>query len=479
MPARRGAQEPRIRVEPQGVAVTDGPDAARLIGAYGFDLDPWQRLVIDAWAARDASDGPLYTTCGCSVPRQNGKNGIIEAYEFYKMLVCGERILHTAHQVKTANKSFQRLAALLDNPRNREVKAMVANVRRTNGEQGIYLTNGAYVEYSARSRGASRGNTYSMVVYDEAQELTDDQVEALMSTIAASPTGYRQLVYTGTPPGPNSPGTVFPRVRRAALERPGTRTCWHEWSVEEIGDVDDRDRWYETNPAMGIRLDEEFTQTERDTMTPDGFARERLGWWSEQQAACAIKQKAWADAAVSERANDGPGKRAFGVKFAPDGSQIALVACRLPEEGAAYIELIGVVSLDDGMSWLEGFLCDEERADRTACVAVDGKNGADALMDRLKDFYPRQALPRVGTRDVIAAASIFSEDLKAKKVAHWAHETQELLDRSATGCVKRPIGSEGGWGFGGESSAAVEAASLALWAAKTTKRDPDGGCVIL
>lgn len=152
MPARRGAQEPRIRVEPQGVAVTDGPDAARLIGAYGFDLDPWQRLVIDAWAARDASDGPLYTTCGCSVPRQNGKNGIIEAYEFYKMLVCGERILHTAHQVKTANKSFQRLAALLDNPRNREVKAMVANVRRTNGEQGIYLTNGAYVEYSARSR---------------------------------------------------------------------------------------------------------------------------------------------------------------------------------------------------------------------------------------------------------------------------------------------------------------------------------------
>lgn len=461
--------------------MTDGPDAARLIGAYGFELDPWQRLVIDAWAARDEGDAPLYTTCGCAVPRQNGKNGIIEAYEFYKMLVCGERILHTAHQVKTANKSFQRLAALLDNPRNREVKAMVSNVRRTNGEQGIYLTNGAYIEYSARSRGASRGNTYSMVVYDEAQELTDDQVEALMSTIAASPTGYRQLIYTGTPPGPNSPGTVFPRVRKAALERPSDRTCWHEWSVEEIGDVDDRERWYATNPALGIRLDEEFTQTERDTMTADGFARERLGWWSEQRAACAIKRGAWAASAVEERANEGPGKKTFGVKFAPDGSQIALVACRLPEEGAAYIELIGVVGLDDGMAWLEGFLCDEERADRTAAVAVDGKNGADALIDRLKEFYPRQALPNVGTRDVIAAASIFSEDLKAKKVTHWADPegTQDLLDQSATGCVKRPIGSDGGWGFGGDSSAAIEAASLALWAAKTTRRDPDGGCTIL
>ena len=96
---------------------------------------------------------------------------------------------------------------------------MVKNVRRTNGEQAIYLTNGGLVEYSARSRGASRGNTYSCVIYDEAQELTDEQVEALMSTIAASPTGYRQLVYLGTPPGPTCPGEVFARIRNGALER--------------------------------------------------------------------------------------------------------------------------------------------------------------------------------------------------------------------------------------------------------------------
>ena len=98
---------------PSGIDITDGPDAARLIGAYGFTLDPWQRTVIDAWCARDGSDAPLYQTCGISCPRQNGKNGVLEAFEAYKMLVCGERILHTAHQVKTANKSFQRLAALL------------------------------------------------------------------------------------------------------------------------------------------------------------------------------------------------------------------------------------------------------------------------------------------------------------------------------------------------------------------------------
>ena len=36
---------------------------------------------------------------------------------------------------------------------------------------------------------------------------------------------------------------------------------------------------YATNPALGIRLSEEFTGEELRTMSADGFARERLGWW--------------------------------------------------------------------------------------------------------------------------------------------------------------------------------------------------------
>ena len=36
---------------------------------------------------------------------------------------------------------------------------------------------------------------------------------------------------------------------------------------------------FDTNPAMGVRLDDEFTEEEFNTMSPDGFARERLGWW--------------------------------------------------------------------------------------------------------------------------------------------------------------------------------------------------------
>ena len=47
---------------------------------------------------------------------------------------------------------------------------------------------------------------------------------------------------------------------------------------------------------------------------------------------------------------------------------------------------------------------------------------------------------------------------------------QEALSESAVSSVKRPF--SGGWGFGGEDSAPIEACSLALWGVKNSKRNP-------
>ncbi len=481
--ARIGAQKPRISIEPRNPAWTDGQDASLLITEYGFIPDTWQDLILSQWLARDDKDAPLYLTCGLSCPRQNGKNGVIEAFELYKMVVCGERILHTAHQVKTANKSFTRLAAMFADTSNEELNELVVNIRRTNGEQAIYLSNGGLVEYSARSRGASRGNTYSVVVLDEAQELTDEQIEALMPTLAASPTGYRQMIYTGTPPSPGSPGTVFERIRKSSLTRPSSTTCWHEWSIEELPDAkstfqDVLEQLYDTNPAMGIRLDETFSENEFSTMSIDGFARERLGWWCEGSANVVIPRSMWNKSAIEREDIPTQGKRAFGVKFAPDGSAVALCGCLLTEDGQAHIEAVHHAALADGIAWLSEFLCEEDRAERTAAIAIDGKNGADALLDALREEYPRQALYPPSTKCVIASSSMFFEALRSGKVTHWKSEAQKALDQSALTSIKRPIGGDGGWGFGGDDSPLIEAAALAYWAAKTTKRDPDGECEI-
>lgn len=466
---------------------TDGPDVSALIAEMGMRLYEWQDLVLGDWCSRDGADRPSYVTCGLSVPRQNGKNAILEAFELYALTVSGWHILHTAHRVKTAKKSFQRLVKYFTDKRHPEVRALVSNIRYTNGEESIHLSNGASIEFSARSRAGARGfDDIQLVVFDEAQDLTDDQLSAIMYTISASSTGERMMVYTGTPPDGASPGTVFARMRESALSRPAKRSCWHEWSVESLprkgcafGDI--VDEIYAANPSMGHTLDLDWTENEFNSADLVGFAVERLGWWPSRAGAKLIPREWWEGSAIDAGSVPSEGKKAFGVKFDPSGERAALAVCVLPESGRAHVELIAEMPRDEGLRWITGFLCDEDTEETTSAVAVDGRSGADALADELSATYPRQAVMRPGTAGVVAASVMFFEALRDGAVTHWRAPggEQAALDESVLSAVKRNVGSDGGWAFGGEGSTAAEAAVIAYWAAKTTRRDAAGGCEVL
>lgn len=468
----RGSQEPRIKVEPHRVA-SDGEDAALLMSEYGCNLDEWQRLVVDAWLGRDEEGKRNVTSAGLSLPRQNGKNVCIEAREFYGLVVDGERILHTAHQVRTSKKSFRRLAQMFTDKNHPEIMDIVKQIRYTNGEECIELENGGLIEFSARSRQAARGfDGISLVVFDEAQELTDDQVEAIMATLAASATGNRQLIYAGTPPYPGCPGTVFKRRRGICLDDPGKHDSWHEWSIEakNINQIkaDDATLWYSTNPALGIHLTEDFTAEEFRSMSVDGFARERLGWWAptiEKQLDYAIDGTAWAECMSKERKPDG--KTAFGVKFSPDGSEVCLCGAVIPREGKARISMLERKPTALGTQWLADFLCERYRS--ACCVVIDGRNGVDVLIDKIADVWKvKGAIVRPGARDIVASTGMLTDAIFERQLTWF--EGQEDLNDSATTSVKRSIG--GGFGFGGDNPLPIEAAALAYYGARTCKRDP-------
>ena len=467
-----GSQEPRLRVEPARAA-SDGEDAAVLMETYAMELDPWQRTVLDCWLGTDAGGKYTAVGAGLSVPRQNGKNVILEARELFGLLIRGEKILHTAHQVRTSKKSFRRLAGLFTDRRHPEIMDEVRQIRYTNGEEAIELINGGSIEYLARSRQAARGfDGISLIVFDEAQELTDDQVEAIMPTLSASATGQRQVIYTGTPPYPGCPGEVFRRRRMVCLTQPGAHDAWHEWSVaaETVGDIKTSDisLWYATNPAMGFRLDVDATGEELRSMTTDGFARERLGWWSPVLAEAeshAISAEAWDACKSLEKKPEG--KTAYGVKFSADGAEVCLCGAVIPENGPARVSLIKRSPTSAGTRWLAEWL--NERYGQASCVVIDGRNGADVLVDRIAEVWKAKgSLIRPKARDIVAAAGILT-DAVSERTLSWYYG-QELLRDSAVTSTKRPIA--GGWGFGGELSAPIEAAALALWGARTSKRDP-------
>lgn len=452
-------------------AYTDGMDCAKLASDYGLAPDPWQEDILNVWLGRDENDLYTATRCGLSVPRQNGKNAILEMRELYGLCIVGEKILHTAHEVKTARKAFIRLCTFFENDRlYPELAAMVIQIRKTNGQEAITLSNGGSIEFSARSKGAARGFTVDVVVYDEAQELTDEQMEAIMSTMSAAPSGNRQLIFTGTPPYPRCPGEVFGRIRAEGHGKDrDPQLSWHEWSVEEIGDIADRRRWYATNPAMGIRLDETFTEKEMRTLSSDGFARERLGWWAAAAGMAVISESEWKSLATDDPPEDG--KLAYGVKFSPDGSIVSLAVCVKPKTGLPYVEVIENRSMREGVSWLAEWLI--ERKDKVAVVVIDGRSHVDTLVAQLKEArFSKKAIVVCGTREAIASSTRTLNAVREKQITHFG---QPALDLAATNSQKRPIGQGGGWGWGpiGDIDVTpIEAVSQAYWGAMTTKRNP-------
>ena len=202
---------------------------------------------------------------------------------------------------------------------------------------------------------------------------------------------------------------MFRRRRDSAISGKDERMSWHEWSVEEIGDTADRSRWFATNPALGIRLDEEFTETEHNTLTTDGFARERLGWWSDEAGVNAALSKAkWEACAITPEQAPEPDDReriAYGVKFTPDGASMALSAAVRHPDRKTLVECVEFGLIVNGINRLADWLI--ERKGICSVVVIDGKSHTAALVQKLVDGgFPRKGIAVARTEDVISAASM-------------------------------------------------------------------------
>lgn len=426
-------------------------------------MDPWQSDQLDDWLAFSPSMKWKCKTCGGSVPRQNGKTGLIEGRAQAGMILYNEQVLYTAHLQKTATETFEEMANFFDSP---QLKNHVKDIKTALGREQIILKNGARIKFLARTRNGGRGQHGDLLIFDEAQELDEDAQASFLPAISASLNP--QTIYVGTPPDQNCVGTVFRGIRQKALGKGTKSTSWFEFSVKDIGDVTDKSRWADTNPALGRRILLSTIEGECEQMSPDTFARERLGWWSpviEQKIDYALDPKAWA-ACVSDEMKP-EGKKAYGVKFSADGSRVCLAGAVIGPDDIARISLVDMKSTGDGTQWLADWL--NVRYKEASCVVIDGRNGVDVLTEKIADVWKmKKSVIRPSVKEVIAAVSVLTDAVNEKKLT-W-YRGQEILDESARTAVKRPI--SGGWGFGGENSTPIEACSLALWGIKTSRRDP-------
>lgn len=469
----KGAQRPTFQYVPKDATdFRDGDDAIELSSSYGLELDDWQAHMLRVWLSRDESGELIATAHGASVPRQNGKNGAIEGLELFEMIALGRKIIHTAHQVKTAKKGFARILGFFETDEFPELRRLVKSVRRTNGQEGIFLTNGGSIEFIARSKKSGRGFTGDTLILDEAQDLSDEDLEALQPMISAAPSGESRTVSIGTPPSPEQNGEVFQRLYELGHSNTADRITWMEWAADENDDASDRKTWAKTNPAIGTRLGWNTIADEYQLFSLSSFQRERLGVWNLTEAANpAIDEKDWNSCAIDENGNyydifhDGS-ELSLGVDISPSRKQATLVGSGMGIDGLPWIDVIE--SRSGSIDWLIPMIVEKCDNNSIRAVVIDAGSPAGTLIDPLTRAGIK--VTTVGTNLVIQAVGGFYDRVVTHKLRH---KNQAVLNSAALSAGKRNIGQSWGWARAqdGTDITPIVASTLALFGLEWTKAE--------
>jgi hypothetical protein len=389
--------------------------------------------------------------------RQNGKNVVFEARELGGLFLLGERlILHTAHQYKTAIEAFRRIDEILAN--YDWFRRKVKRVTRTNGEEGIELINGARLRFIARSKASGRGFTGDCIILDEAYELGDDEMSALLPTLSARPNP--QLWY-GSSAGMQTSvqlARVWRRIRRAAASGVADPSlAGFEWAADLCTvfcrrDCDAHDRigdpavWAKTNPALGAHhangtgLTAGFIGNELAAMEPAAFGRERLSvgdYPSDAAERWAVISEGIWRSRLDERSRSG-NPVAFAVEVGPDRRTSAIGTAGLRADGRLHVEVLEHLP---GTDWVPGRIAELARKWRPCAIVMDPGSHAGALTEPVEQLGAEVAKPFTA-RDAAAACSQIYDAITQDDLRHMG---QGMLTAALAGAKTRRLGDAWAW----------------------------------
>ena len=435
--AQIGSQAPRLVLKPDGVVSHAGNEAAELAESVGLVLDPWQRLALDVILGERRDGSPSAFEACVICPRQNGKGAILEALELAWLFLHGERlILHSAHEFKTANEAFLRIANLIDG--SSDLRRKVLRIRYANGEQGVDLRDGGRLKFVARSRGSGRGFSGDKIVLDEAYELDAPAMAALLPTMSARPNP--QIVYASSAPMATS--TFLHSVRSRAIQAikdddSSGRLAFLEWSAESDDDFTSSSTWRKANPALGIRISEEFVASELAVMGENlrEFARERLGIPDGQDGATSVIPY---DAfhALVDGDSQITGRVVMGLDVNPERSWASIGVAGRRVDGLAHVE---VVDRRPGTAWIVERVV--EVTSRWNCdLRVDGASPASSLIPELRSAGVR--VVEVNLTEMARSCGAFLDAVVNHRLRHL---DQAALANAVSGARKRTVGQVWAW----------------------------------
>lgn len=472
-------QEPTFTVGPTPADTLTTADAIDLAAVAGIELLPWQAAEVGKILGLTENGEWAASRYGLAVARQSGKGVILEVVALAKAVLLAERVLWTAHEVRTMQESFMRFRAVLD--ASAALSGKVASVRAANGQERIMFHNGGEVKFTARSKSATRGLGFRTIIADEAQELDYLTLGAMMPTLSGQRDERTQLILTGTPPY-SSKGEVFADARAAAYAGGDDRASWSEWAASREDRSDDPAVWAKTNPSLGVIIMADKISDEWATLQarPDVFRRERLGEWGRSgDKALALDEAQWTAGAVS--ADRWPDRdpaytrprgdlRVLGVDTTFNAEMTTLVEA-VPLQG----EKVGlrVVDAAPGLDWIAGAVAHMREESPFVIVAFDPIRTGDLTPD-LQEVGVRDAgmirrLVPVTSREFTLACDAIVRANREDRLLHG----DPRLDAAALSATRSTFSDGKGWklvGIDGADVSPLIAAALAVQALREQPR---------
>lgn len=448
---RRGSQTPRVSNYPT-YDLSAAPEIIDLAASAGLHLDEWQQYVLTHGLGMHADGEYTARRVSCWVPRQNGKGAIIEALELaWLFLLDEELVIHSAHQHRTSKRAYARLEKYI-----RRTPAMFKRVRafrQTNGEHEIELHDGRLLQYTTRSRTAVRGFSSPKLVLDEAQELTGEQIAAIVPTVSAMPNW--QIWFFGTPPD-DPAAWVYGLKEDGEAGRP--RLAHFDWGTELVAEAAgtyekaaDIEVAYASNPALGGRIE---VATVEDEYRPSGlgvkYPQERLGAWKPRAlvGGGVIDPRVWAQLTDAESKRAGDVALAVDVTPLRDHASISMYGLR--GDGLGHVQ---TVVYGEGVDWVVAKLLELRAVLDPIAIGLDPKGGAASLLGELEAVGIRPpedaehpvrgdlALPLV--HEVAQGVGQFIDACRERKLRHVG---QTELSSAVANAKTRPLADAVAWG---------------------------------
>ena len=383
------SQRPTLLHLPPDIVDHDlGVIAVEFAAEIGLNLYDWQ-----AWSLRNIlarrPDGNWAARESClEVPRQNGKNSILEALELYLVFLGGcKLVIHSSYEQAGAAMHFARLRALIES--SDELAAEMprggnGGFYTANGQERIELADGRVIKFKTRTKSTLRGPSPDAIIFDEAMELDARALGSMTPSMSARKKSL--LVFTSS--SPRSHSSMLWSLRRRALSDDGGRLFYAGWNSDPDVDITDEANWYVCNPSLGMGDDErpgkeiDAMRADLDLLPPEEFAIEHLGVPEELDgvADVIIPADVW-DSLTVPKSSPITSGLSFALDVAPLGKWASFAVAGRCDGDAIQLE---VIDRRPGTAWVVGRAV-KLHADHGLPLRLEKGGPAGSLVTQLRE----------------------------------------------------------------------------------------------